>query len=171
MSITLNARILQSEAPLISQNQKGAVAKDLVSLAYDGDVALADEYVFSYSQWLSLGPNKGAIPVAATTPAASAILGVVKYENSGVMDVQGYQQREGLYTNIPALKDGMIWVESTGDLDLDSSLWLYVDPDDTTNYNKVRNGTDSGAIDISSIAKVEKVSNSDNLVLIRIFIL
>lgn len=171
MSIKLNATILQTEAPLISQNQKGAVAKDLISLAYDGDTALADDYVFGYSQWLTLGPNNGAIPVAATTPAASSILGIVKYENSGVMDVQGYEQRDGLYTNIPALKDGIIWVESVGTLELSSTLWLYTDPTDTTNYNKVRNGTAAGCIDISSIAKVEKVSNSDNLVAIRIFIL
>lgn len=171
MSIPLTGTILQSETPLIAQNLKGAVAQTIRQLAYDGDTALADEYVFGYSQWVSLGPNKGAIPIAATTPAASAILGIVPNENTGVMDVQGYQQRNGLYTNIPVLKKGMIWVESTGTVDLDATLYLYTDPTDTTNYNKVRNGADSGAIDISSIASVAKVSNSSNLVLINLDIL
>jgi hypothetical protein len=171
MSIPLTARILQSEAPVIAQNQKGAVAQDLRSIAYDGDTALADSYVFPYSQWVVLGPNKGAIPIAASTPSASALLGVLKYENSGVMDVQGYEQRSGFYTNIPVMKQGMIWVESYGTVDLDSTLYLYTDPDDTTTYNKVRNGSDGTSIDISSVAKVVKVNNSSNLVCIAINIL
>lgn len=171
MSISITPTVLQTGTPFIAQNLKGAVAQNIRQIAYDGDVALADEYVFGYAQWVALGPNKGMIPVAATTPAASSIFGVVPNENTGVMDVQGYQQRNGFYTNIPVLKKGMIWVESTGTVDLDSTLYLYIDATDTTNYNKVRNGSASGAIDISSIASVAKVSNSSNLVLINIDIL
>jgi hypothetical protein len=170
MSINLNATILQSGTPLLSQNQVGAIAQDRLSLSYDGDKSLSDKYVFSYGQWVQLGVNKGAAALAATTTVGK-VLGIVKYENSGVIDVGGYQQATGFYTNIPVLKQGVIWIGSTGTVDLDSTLYLYVDPSDTTNYGKVRNGSASGAIDISTIAKVAKVNNSDNLVLINVQIL
>lgn len=161
---------MQSETPVIAQDMKGAVAQDRLSLAYDGDTVLADAYVFGYGQWVELGPNKGANPLAATTTVGK-VLGVVKYQNSGVMDAQGYEQRNRLYTNIPVLKQGLIWVQSTGTVSLGDTLYLYVDPSDTTNYGKVKNGSGSGAIDISSVAKVAKVSNSSNLVLIDINII
>jgi hypothetical protein len=172
MGIPFNARLLQTDGnPVISQNQKGAVALANLIQSFDGDTALSDEQVLGYGQWLSLGPNKGAIPIAATTPAASSLIGVLPYINSGVIDVQGYQQRDGFYTNVPVMKDGIVWVESYGTVDLDSTLYLYTDPDDTDTYNRVRNGSDGTSIDISSIAKVVEVNNSDNLVCIHVRIL
>jgi hypothetical protein len=170
MSTTLNARILQSEAPLIAQNQKGAVAQDRYTTAYDGDPALADSKVFSYSDWVELTLNGAAGPCAATTPASS-LLGVVPFSNDGIIDVTGFQQRNGFYTNLPVLKQGVIWVRSTGTINLGATLYLYVDPSDTTNYGKVRNGTAGGAVNISTLTQVIKVSNSDNLVLIDVNIL
>jgi hypothetical protein len=169
MSITLNNSILQRETPLLSQNQKGAVAQDRLSISYDGDTSMADSYVFGFGDWVALGANYQAAKLSATG-TLGYLLGIVKYENSGVIDVSGYQQRNGFYTNIPVLKQGVIWVSSYGTVNLGSTLYLYNDST-VANYGKVRNGNDTGCIDISTIAKVIKVNNSDNLVCIDVQIL
>jgi len=169
MSIALTPTILQDQVPYQTQNQLGAVPQDRLSISYDGDSSNADQTVFTYGDWVSLGPNKGAKKTASTT-TVGLLLGVVKYQNSGVIDVSGFTQVKGFYSNIPVLKQGVMWVGSYGTVDLDSTLYLYVDAT-SAHYGKVRNGSDSGAIDISSIAHILKLNNSDNLVCIDVQIL
>jgi hypothetical protein len=163
------ATILQDQTPYITQKQLGAVAQDRLSIPYDGDSSNTDKTVFTYGEFVALGPNKGVQKLAATTTVGK-LLGTVKYQNSGVIDVSGYQMLKGFYSNVPVLKQGVQWIGSYGTVDIDSTLYLYVDPTNA-HYGKVRNGADSGAIDISSISKVIKLANSDNLVCVDIQIL
>ena len=156
-------RIMQTNVDYQIQEQKGSVALDLTSISYDIDTTdnTLNTTVFTYGQFVALGTNKGTAPTASST-AVGNLLGVIKYQNSGVIDDGGFKY--GTYTNVPVLKKGAVWVAASGAMDLDSTVYLIVDPT-KTGYGYVKNGSATGAIDISTIAKVLKKA-ANNLVLI-----
>jgi hypothetical protein len=164
MTIAATNKIMQGSVAFILQEQAGAVSQERLSEAYDID---SDQTTgLTYGQWVERGTHKGANAVDASTNLGM-VLGVVPYQSSGIIDDSGYD--DGFYTNVPVLKQGVLYVGATGTIDLDSTLYLIVDPN-VTGYGKVKNGSVSGAIDISSIAKPIKKS-ANNLVLIDINII
>jgi hypothetical protein len=158
MTIVANNKLLQTSIDYISQDQNGSLVQDRESLSWDIDSAVASTVVFKAGYFVELGANKGAQAVAASTPA-SGLLGVVKYQISGVIDAAGYPA--SLYTNIPVLKNGIILVPAATTVDVDAVPFLVVDPAQTATYGKILNGSGTGAIDISAFSKVVKKTNSN----------
>lgn len=171
MTIAANNKILQSSVDYIALTQAGAVSQDRNSKSYDIDSAMPNPTTFTYGEFVKLGNNKGAAKIESASTTVGTILGVVKYEDSGVIDAAGYETEGGLYTNIPVLKQGVILVNSTGTINLGDTLYLYIDASDTANYGKIKAGSGSGAIDISTIAKPYAKSSSANLTLIDVNII
>lgn len=155
-------RIMQSSVAYQLQEQAGAYAQERLSISYDID---SDKTTaFTYGDWAVLGTHKGADDISSGS-AVGNLIGVVKYESSGIIDETGYLGgSSGFYTNVPILKQGLVYVPASGTVDLDSTLYLMVDAT-KAGYGTVRNGSATGAIDISSIASVIKKS-ANSLVLI-----
>ena len=161
MTVLNNNKILQTTVDYQIQEQKGAVAVDLLSATFDVDDAEPVPANFTYGEPLFLGPNMGVIHAPATATLAN-LLGFIKYQNSGVIDAGGYS--DSLYQDMPCLKQGTIYIPCTGTMDLDSVVYLIVDPT-VTGYQKVVNGSVAGSINISSLAKVLKKSANDVVLL------
>ena len=164
MTITANNKIMQGSVAYILQEQAGAVSQERLSEAYDIDAQTTTG--ITYGEFLERGPNLGANKIAASS-SVGILIGVCPYQSSGIVDDSGYD--DGFYTNVPVLKQGVLYVGATGTVDLDSTLYLIVDPT-KVGYGKVKNGSATGAIDISSIAKPLKKS-ANGLVLIDLNIL
>lgn len=160
MSISRTNKLLQTSVEYQLQEMAGAVAQDRNSRSYDVDADNAASVTFGYANAVVLGASKNAIPVT-TGKTAADILGFVKYQNAGIIDNSGYPCT--LYTNIPVLKQGVIYLASSGVIDLGATLGLCIDSTKAA-YQKVvdiTGGTPAGCIDISTIAKVyQKAANS-----------
>ena len=158
MTIVANNKLLQTTIDYQTQDQNGSLVQDIQSISYDIDDNVASTVVFKAGQFVALGSGKGAIPTASNT-AASAILGVVKYQISGTIDSQGYPA--SMYTNLPILKKGVILVPAASNVDVDAVVNLVIDPAQTTTIGKIYNGSTAGSLDISAFARVVKKVNSD----------
>lgn len=160
MSIARTNKLLQTSVEYQLQEMLGAVAQDRNSRSYDIDSAVVSTVTFGYGNAVVLGANKGAVAVASGDTVGE-ILGFIKYQNAGIIDNSGYPV--SLYTNLPVLKQGVIYLASSGTIDLDATLGLCIDSTKAA-YQKVvdiTGGTPAGCIDISSIAKVyQKAANS-----------
>jgi hypothetical protein len=152
-------RILQGSVDYVLQEQSGAVAQERLVMSFDIDADTTT--AIKYGEFVEMGTNKGASKLDAST-AVAGLLGVVPYTSSGIINDQGYN--DGFYSNVPVLKKGVIYVSASGTIDLDSTLYLQVDPT-KLDYGLVRNGATTGAINISTVAKAVK-KQANGLVLI-----
>lgn len=172
MSVTLNNKILQTSVAYDLQDTVGAIAQNKQTRTYDIDLSYGSTGTFAYGQWVEVSLAKQAAKVAATTPVSS-VAGCIGFENAGVIDDAGYSSR--IYSTVPVLRQGIIYVASTGTITLGSKLGLMTDPS-KTGYNCVVDitaSTPSGAIDISTIAKpyAANVIGASGYVAVNIIIL
>lgn len=168
MTIANTNSILQSSVGYLIQEQAGAVARDDLSRSYDIDSDVGSTVVFGYGTPVVLGSNKGVQPAASTNVLAD-IKGFVKMQNAGIIDGSGYPN--SIYSNLPILKRGAIYLPSSGSIDLDAKLGLCVDEAKAA-WNKIvdiTGGTPAGCIDVSTIMNpLQKAANSVCLVDLRI---
>lgn len=166
MSVTTNNRIMQSSVGYQIQEQAGAVGQDRLSLSWDIDSDVADNTEFGYGAPVFLGSNSGVVPAAASS-TVTILQGFVKYENSGVIDYAGY--RKDPYTNLPVLRQGVMYLPASGTVTLSSTPYLQVDAT-KTGYGKLMATNATGCIDVSTVVKVLKPA-ANNVVLCDIQIL
>lgn len=156
----LTNRIMQSDIDYAIQEQPGAVAKVIKQLVHDIDSALANGVSFLFGRPVFLGVNNGMVPAAATSTLA-LLKGFLPYDNSGVIDQQGYSKP--FYTTVPVLENGVVYLPCTGVMDKQMKVGVVIDPALTASYGKVVDitaGTPSGVLDISTVVTVEKKSNA-----------
>ena len=168
MTITASNKLLQGSVGYLIQEQVGAVAKDDLSISYDIDSGVSAATVFTYGEPVILGSNKGA---AETTSGSglSDLIGFVKMDNAGIIDGAGIPNT--LYSTLPVLKRGAMYLAASGTMDLNAKVGLCVDPAKPAwkTVVDITSGTPTGCIDISTIAKVlKKAANSVVLVDVRV---
>jgi len=162
MGITANNSLLQTSVEFIAQEQAGVVAQERLTLSYDIDSNQTT--ALKYGDWVGVGGgNKGAA-LAASTMTVGNILGIIPYLNSGIIDQQGYD--DDFYTNVPVLKQGLVYAKCSGNINIDSAVHLLA-------TGVVTGASAAGSIDISTIAKIVKkpAATTTGLVLLDINIL
>lgn len=147
MTITANNSVLQSSVAFIAQEQKGVVAQERLTVSYDID-GTDQTTALKYGDFVGFGQT-GGVKYAASTVAASSLVGIVPYLNSGIIDQQGYD--DAFYTNVPVLKQGLVWVACSGAIDIDTVLSYQ-----GNGGLVVPAATTTGHVSLSGLAKVVK---------------
>jgi hypothetical protein len=162
MGITANNALLQTSVDYIVQEQAGVVAQERLTLNYDIDSGQTT--ALKYGDWVVVGAGSKGAKLAASTNDVEDILGIIPYLNSGIIDQQGYD--DAFYTNVPVLKQGLVYAKCSGNIDIDSSVHLLA-------TGIVTGASATGSIDISTIAKIVKkpAATTTGLVLLDINIL
>lgn len=168
MTITASNKLLQASVGYLIQEQAGAVVKSDLTISYDIDSAVSSSAVFGYGYAAIIGDNKGARP-ATSGDTVATLLGFVGFENAGIIDNSGLPN--SLYSNVPVLKRGEIYLASSGSLDIGATVGLCIDSTKAA-YNKIvdiTGGTPTGCTDISTVCSVlKKAANNVCLVQVRV---